>query len=134
MTMGILQRIGSAVSSVTGLASKVLNLIRAPLDAITRPLASVVNKVLDKVPFGLGKLVKPFVNTFLNQAVAWLAGGPLGGFLSMMGKIAPTVDKLATVVNVADAALKGGLKSLPQAALSNAQNAFAYTQAQSLLD
>lgn len=131
--MGFFNSIGKAISSVTKFANKALNFIKAPLDFVTKPLQNVLGKVADKLPFGLGKLVKPFIGTFLNQGLAWLAGGPLGGFLGLMNKIAPTAEKIVGILNMADSAVNGGLKNLPDAALSNARNAFAYTHAQSLL-
>jgi hypothetical protein len=131
--MGFFDGIGKVLSSVTKFANKALSIIKAPMDFITKPLSNVVGKVLDKLPFGLGKVVKPFVDTFLNQGLAWLAGGPLGGFMSLLNKIAPTAEKIVDVLNLADRAVNGGLKNMEAPALENARNAFAYTQAQSLL-
>lgn len=131
--MGFFDGIGKVLSKVTSFANKALSFIKAPLAAITKPLTDVVGKVLDKLPFGLGKLAKPFVETFMTQGLAWLAGGPLGGFMSLLGKIAPTAEKIVGILNTADQAINGGLRNMQQPALENAQNAIAYTQAQSLL-
>lgn len=131
--MGFLSGLGKIVHSVTGIADKVLKFVKAPLDFITKPLTGLANKLLDKLPFGLGKLVEPFVDKFLGTAVGWLAGGPLGGIMSMISGAANTVETVDNVLHIADGALNGGLKSLAQPALENAQNLFSFAHAQTLL-
>jgi hypothetical protein len=106
--------------------------VKAPLDFLTKPLLNVANSLLDKLPFGIGKIIKPFADTFLQSAVGWLAGGPLGGIMSMISGAEKTVQTVDTVLHAADSALNGGLKSLPQAALENAQNLFSFAHAQTL--
>lgn len=131
--MGLFSSIGNIVHKVTSVVDKVTNFIKAPLSFITKPLTSLVDKLVDKLPFGLGKLVEPFVNKFLGTAVSWLAGGPLGGIMSMLSSIAPAAEGIDKVLDVADGVLNGGLKSLPSLALQNVQELSAFSQAQSLL-
>ena len=127
--------IGKIIHKVAGIAGKVAGFISNPLSAITKPLTGLVDKLADKLPFGLGKLVKPFADKFLSMGISWLAGGPLGGVMGMLGKIAPTVGKISDVLNGIDGVVNGGkgIASLAQPALQNAQNIFAFQHAQSLL-
>lgn len=130
--MSFLSGLGKALHTVTGIADKVLSVVKAPLDFITKPLIGLANKLLDKLPFGLGKIVEPFADMFLQSAVGWMAGGPLGGIMSMISAAEPTVQTIDTVLHVADSAVNGGLKSLPALALENAQNLFSFAHAQTL--
>ncbi|MFN7133908.1 MAG: hypothetical protein ACK4N5_17665 [Myxococcales bacterium] len=130
--MGLLSGIGKAIGKVTSIANKVLSFVKKPMDFVMKPLEGVLGKLADKLPLGLGNLVKPFIGKFLSTGLSWLAGGPLGGFLGLLGKVAPTVEKVANVLNMADKAINGGLKNLPQPALENAQNIAAHAHAQTL--
>lgn len=130
--MGFLGGLGKIVSGITGFVDKALSFVKKPLDFVMKPLTGIVDKLADKLPFGLGNLVKPFVNKFLGSAVGWLAGGPLGGVMSLISKAAPTIQTIDNVLHVADGALNGGFKGLPQTALSNAQNIFSSATANTL--
>lgn len=135
--MSFFSKIGGFIHTVTGIADKVLNFVKAPIDAITKPLTGLVDKLADKLPFGLGNVVKPFVDKFMGTAVAWLAGGPLGGLFAMITKIEPTVETVDNVLHAVDGALNaggtpGGVKGLPPPARDNVQNIFAYAHAQAL--
>ncbi len=130
--MGLFSGIGKLVGKVANIANKALSFVKAPLEFVTKPLEGVLGKLADKLPFGIGKLVKPFIGKFLSTGLSWLAGGPLGGIMGLINKVAPTVEKIANVLNVADSALNGGVKNLPEPALENAQNIFAYAHANAL--
>ncbi len=131
--MGFLSGIGKIVSKVTNFADKALSFIKAPMDFITKPLKGVLEKVADKLPFGLGKVVKPYIDQFLSSAAGWLAGGPLGGFFSMLPKIAGTAEKINDVLHTVDGLLNGGIQNLPEEAKENMAEGTAWAQAQSLL-
>jgi len=131
--MGFLSGIGKLVSKVTSFADKALSFIKAPLDFVMKPLQGALEKVADKLPFGLGKVVKPFIGQFLSSAAGWLAGGPLGGFFSMLPKIANTAEKINDVLHLVDGALNGGIGGLPDEAKENVTEGTAWAQAQSLL-
>jgi hypothetical protein len=123
----------SVVDTVTKIADKVTSFIKAPLDMITKPLQGALDGLADKLPFGLGKVVKPFVDKFLPTALSWLAGGPLGGFFGMLTKIAPTAEKIDSVLDTVDGAMDKGIGGLSDLAKQNLTNGTAWTQAQSLL-
>jgi hypothetical protein len=128
-----LSKASSVVSTVTKFADKVTSFIKAPLATITKPLTGVLDKLADKLPFGLGKMVKPLVDKYLPTALSWLSTGPLGGFFGLLGKIAPTAQKIDDVLHTVDDKLKGGIESLPDLAKQNLVDGTAWTQAQSLL-
>lgn len=130
--MSFLSGLGKMVHTVTGIADKVLGFVKAPLDFITKPFIGLANTLLDRLPFGIGKLVEPFADAFLQSAVGFVAGGPLGGMFAMISGAEKTVQTVDTVLHVADGVLNGGLKALPQEALANAQNLFAFAHAQTL--
>ena len=123
----------SVVATVPKIADKVTSFIKAPLDTITKPLNGVLDGLADKLPFGLGKMVKPYIDKFLPTALSWLAGGPLGGFFGMLNKIAPTVEKIDNVIDTVDKAMDKGIGGLTDLAKQNLTNGTAWTQAQSLL-
>jgi len=131
--MSWFSKIGSAISTVAKVANKALEFIKKPMESVVGPLTNVVNKVVDKLPGGIGNLVKPYVGKFLDKGLAWAAQGPLSGFMNMLNKIAPKAEKVVDILNQVDQLVNGGVKNLPEKALENARNAFAYTHAQSLL-
>jgi outer membrane lipoprotein SlyB len=79
-------------------------------------------------------VVKPFIGTFLNNAIGWLAGGPLGGFFSLMSNVANTAGKIDDILHTVDNMLGGGILGLPQEAQENLQEGTAWAQAQTLLE
>jgi hypothetical protein len=98
--MGFLSGLGKAVgglakgvSKVAGIVSKVTSFLQKPLDVVMEPVKKAVGGLLDKLPFGLGKIVSPFVDKFFDSALGFLAGGPLGG-LGILAKAMPTISKL----------------------------------------
>ena len=125
--------LGGIVHTVTSFADKAVSFLQKPLDFVTKPLQGLMDKVLDKLPFGIGSFVKPFADKFLGMAINWLAAGPLGGVMSMLTTAATTVDKVDSVLHAVDGALNGGVASLPAPALANAQDAFSFAHAQALL-
>ena len=117
---GIAGKIGSALGQVSGLVDKAMS-------AITGPLKGMIGGLLDKLPFGIGQLAKPFVDKFIDNGLAMVAGGPLGGVASMLGK-AGTVGKLADMVET----VRTGAKTVGDIAEGrfNAQQMAAFAQAQ----
>lgn len=117
---GIAGKIGSALSQVSGLVDKAMS-------AITGPLKGMIGNLLDKLPFGIGQLAKPFADKFIDNGLAMVAGGPLGGVASMFGK-AGTVGKLADMVDT----VRTGAKAVGDIAEGrfNAQQMAAFAQAQ----
>ena len=93
---GIKKAVGGlarGVSKVAGVVSKVTSFLQKPLDLLMAPVKNAIGGLLEKLPFGLGKLVAPFVDKFFDSALGFLAGGPLGG-LGILAKAMPTIAKL----------------------------------------
>jgi hypothetical protein len=131
--MSLFSSIGKALHSVTGIVDKVTSFLKAPLDAITKPLQGLVDGLLDKLPFGIGSFVKPFADKFLGSAIGFLAGGPLGGLMSTLSSVAGVAEKIDGVLDTVDGVVNGGIANLPDAAKQNVQDGAAWAQAQGLL-
>jgi hypothetical protein len=129
----ILSTVGGIVHKGAGIANKVAGLLKDPIGSAMKAISPFVTKVANKLPFGLGKTVGPFVQKFLGQGLNWLAKGPLAGVMSLFKKIQPTAQKLAGFVGSLDKLLAGGFKNLLAPAKANAQKAIAYAQAQGIL-
>lgn len=128
----IVSSIAKTVSSVAGgvanIAGKALNFVQNPVGALAGGLKGIAGGLLDKLPFGLGKLAKPFVDKFIDSGASLLSKGPLAG-LSQLTKFAPTVKSIADIAGVVKqgADKVGALASAP--AQQNVQNLFAHAQA-----
>jgi hypothetical protein len=98
-------KVASVAGKVADIGGKVLNVIQKPMEALTSPIKNMAGGLLDKLPFGLGKIVKPFADKLIDGAASFLSKGPLGG-LSILGKAAKTVGDITniaeTVKGVAD--------------------------------
>ncbi|WP_224240626.1 hypothetical protein [Hyalangium gracile] len=121
--------VGKIAGKVANIGGKVLNIINKPMEALTSPIKKLAGGVLDKLPFGLGKMIKPFADKFIDGAASFLSGNVLGG-LGVLGKAAKTVGD---VVNIAEK-VKGVADKVGafsnDAATGNWQNIIARTQAQ----
>lgn len=127
---GIAKTVGGIAGKVADIGGKALSIIQKPMDVLTSPIKNLAGGLLDKLPFGLGKIAKPFVDKLIDGAASFLAGGPLGG-LGFLGKAAKTIQdvvKIAeTVKGVAD---KVGAFTNNPTGLANFQNIMAFAQAQ----
>jgi hypothetical protein len=101
-------RIFRGVGRVAGFASKALNFIQKPLSFIQKPLQGLMDKALGKLPFGIGKFIKPFADKFLSQGLGMVLGGPLGGLTSLASKI-PNFDGIKKIVDTVDQVANGGV-------------------------
>lgn len=102
------------IGRVASFASKAMSFIKAPLNMIQKPLQGLMDKVLDKLPFGVGKFIKPFADKFLGHALSTVLGGPLGALTSLASKI-PNFDGIKKIVDTIDQVANGGIKNiLPQ--------------------
>jgi hypothetical protein len=138
--MGFLKSIGQAVggiartvSKVADVVGKVTNFLQKPLDQIMAPVKKLVGGALDKLPFGIGNFIKPFAEKFLDKALSFVAGGPLGG-LGLLAKAMPTIKKLADLAETVGGIAKKVGDALPPQGGVNLQNIFAHAHAQKLLE
>ena len=125
-------KVANVVGKVADVVGKVTNFIQQPLSKLMEPVKKLVGGALDKLPFGIGNFIKPFANKFLDNALSFVAGGPLGG-LGLLTKALPTIGKIADMAKtVGDIAHKVGSAVSPEGKV-NLQNIFAHAQAQKLL-
>jgi hypothetical protein len=138
--MGFLKGIGKAiggiartVSKVTDIVGKVTSFLQKPLDQLMAPVKKLVGNVLDKLPFGIGNFIKPFAEKFLDNALSFVAGGPLGG-LGLLTKAMPTIKKLGDLAETVGGIAKKVGDALPPQGGINLQNIFAHAHAHKLLE
>src|SRR6218665_410178 len=130
--MGLFGGIGKALGKVAGVVGKVTDFIQKPLSKLMEPIKKLVGGALDKLPFGIGNFIKPFANKFLDNALSFVAGGPLGG-LGFLAKAMPTISKIGDLAQTV-----GGIANKVSGAISpegnlNLQNIFSHAHAQKLL-
>ncbi len=137
--MGLLDKIGGAIgglakgvskvaSTVGNIAGNVKNLLSAPLSQLAAPIKGLVGKALDKLPFGIGNMIKPFAEKFMDKGLSALSGTTLGG-LGVFAKAMPTVSKIADLATkIADVANRVG-QEFPAQGKLNLANIFAHAQA-----
>lgn len=122
------KKVGDIAGGVVNFANKAISFIQKPMDMITAPIKKLAGNVLDKLPFGVGKFIKPFADKLIDHGLSLLAG-PVTGGMSIFAKALPTIQKVADfaekVKGVADTV--GALGNQP--AQQNFQNIMAHAQA-----
>lgn len=138
--MGFFRRVGRAFRRITrpfkSLAKGALNLATKPFSMVaklTAPLTKIAGKILNKLPFG--RFVAPFVQQFLSNPMAFMAGGPLGMFGMLAGEAANGKGGgISGLLSMVTKGLGGPLANLlsPQA-LNNVANLSAHAHASRIL-
>lgn len=133
--MGFLSGLGKVVGNIArgvskgaGFVTKISNFLKTPIDTVLAPVKNIVGGALDKLPFGLGRIAKPFVEKFFNTAASWFAGGTLGG-LGILAKAMPTVEKLADLAGKIGKAADLVGEAFPPQAQENTANIVAEAHA-----
>lgn len=113
LTSGIssaLKTVGNVASKVSDIAGKVadiggkvLQVAQKPLSELTAPIKQLAGGFLDKLPFGLGNLVKPVADKLIDGAASFLSKNVLGA----TGILAKATKTIGDVVKVAE-----GIKSV----------------------
>ena len=125
--------VGNIASTVANVAGKAVKILEAPQQVIGDFAKKALGGLADKLPFGLGKIAKPFIDKLVDGGLSLLAKGPLAGIFTAATKLAPKVKDIADIAEtVSGAAKKVGAFELPQA-LQNAQEIFSYAHAQKLI-
>ena len=125
------QTVSKVAGTVSNIAGNVKNLMSAPLSQLAAPLKGLADKALDKLPFGIGKMIKPFADKFMDKGLSSLEGATLGG-LGVFAKAMPTISKIADLAGkIADGANRIG-QEFPAAGQANLQNIFAHAHAQKI--
>lgn len=131
--MSFFSSIGKVFSTVTKVADTVTNFIKSPVSAVTSLVQPLMDKLINKLPGGIGQAIQPFADKFLSAGINWLASGPLSGVMNFLSSTSGTASKIDGVIDQVNSFVQGGLNALPTAAQENVQNATAFTQAQGLL-
>ncbi|MFH1809471.1 MAG: hypothetical protein ABIJ09_12050 [Pseudomonadota bacterium] len=128
---GIARSISRPLSRITSFANKAMSFIQKPLsmlNKITEPFKQALGGMLDKLPGGIGKMLKPFVDKFFNSALSFVAGGPLGAFGQLAG-FASQAGKAVDLLNTVNSAVGGLQNGLTPEGISNIAQIFAKSQA-----
>ena len=132
--------VASTVSNVAGkvadIAGKAVKILQAPQEAIGGFVKKAAGNLLDKLPPGLSKFIKPFADKVINGGLALLSKGNLGSIMEFAKKLAPKVGDLADFAEKVKAAADkvGGFNTgvVGPAATSNLQEVFSSAQAEGL--
>ncbi|MBM7112673.1 hypothetical protein [Archangium primigenium] len=137
--MGFIKGITKAIGKVAGVVGKVAdvvgkvtNFIQQPLSKLMEPIKKLAGGLLDKLPFGIGNFIKPFADKFLDNALSFVAGGPLGG-LGFLAKAMPTISKIGDLAQKVGGIAKQVSGGISPEGNINLQNIFAHAHAQKLV-
>lgn len=109
-------KVGEFAGKVADVAGKAVKIMEAPQEVVGGFLKKAAGGLLDKLPFGLGKMAGPFVDKLIDNGLSFLAKGPLAGVMAAMTKFAPTVGAIADVAEkVKKAADKVQAFEIPEA-------------------
>ncbi|ATB29630.1 hypothetical protein [Melittangium boletus] len=128
----LLGKAAGAVGKIADVVGKVTDFIQKPLSKLMEPIKKLVGNVLDKLPFGIGNFIKPFADKFLDNALSFVAGGPLGG-LGFLAKAMPTISKIGDLAQTVGGIANKVSDSISPEGNINLQNIFAHAHAQKLL-
>lgn len=93
-------KVASFAGKVADIGGKAVKILSAPQEAISGFVKKAAGGLLDKLPFGLGKIAKPFVDKLVDHGLGFLSKGPLGSMFEFAKKLAPKVDQLADFAEV----------------------------------
>jgi phage-related protein len=122
-------KVADVAKGATSIGQKILNFVSKPMSEVLAPVKEKVGGFLDKLPFGLGNMLKPLAEKAFDKAASWLSG-PANAVAAFIGKALPTVQKVADFAEQLRAVSDkvGGLQN--PIAQSNFQNQMAYAHAQ----
>ncbi|HEX8820788.1 MAG TPA: hypothetical protein VF794_12740 [Archangium sp.] len=152
--MGFLKSIGSAISNVAktvsnvagkvsniagkvaDIAGKAVNILKAPEQALSGLIKKAAGGLLDKLPFNLGNIAKPFLDKVVDGALSLISKSNLGSVFEFAKKLAPKVGQLADFAEkVKSAADKVGAftnKTVGESTTHNLQELFSTAHADAL--
>jgi hypothetical protein len=152
--MGFLKSIGNAISKVAStvsnvastvsnvaskvadIAGKAVKILQAPEQALGDFVKKAAGGLLDKLPFNLGKIAKPFAEKAIDGGLSLLSKSNLGSVFEFAKKLAPKVGQLAdfaeTVKQTADKVGSFTNKTVGDSVTHNLQEMFSSAQADAL--
>ena len=140
---GIAKTVGNVASKVADVAGKVadvagkaVKIMQAPEQALSGFIKKAAGSLLDKLPFNLGNMIKPFAEKVIDGGMAMLSKSNLGSIFEFAKKLAPKVGQLADFAEkVKGAADKVGTftnKTVGDSSLNNMRQLFSAAQADGL--
>jgi hypothetical protein len=126
------KKIGDIAHKVADVGGKVVNILSKPEEALSGFVKKAAGGLLDRLPFGLGNMLKPVADKLIDNGLSLLDKGPLSGVMAFAKKIAPNVKQLADFAEtVSKKAQDVGAFQFPSS-LSNLQEMFSSAQADAL--
>jgi len=140
---GIAKTVGNVASKVADVAGKVadvagkaVKIMQAPEQALSGFIKKAAGSLLDKLPFNLGNMIKPFAEKVIDGGMAMLSKSNLGSIFEFAKKLAPKVGQLADFAEkVKQTAEKVGTFTNPairDSAMNNMREMFSSAQADGL--
>jgi hypothetical protein len=133
----IAKKVGDVAGKVANIAGKAVNILSNPEGAIGGFIKKAAGGLLDKLPFNLGNMIKPFADKVIDGGLSLLSKSGVGSIFEFAKKLAPKVDQLA---DFAEAVKKGADKVgafadgvAGESSLGNVQNIFSAAQAENLI-
>jgi phage-related tail protein len=130
-------KVANVAGKVADIAGKAVNILQNPEKALGDFVKKAAGGLLDKLPFNLGNMIKPFAEKVIDGGLSLLSKSAVGSVFEFAKKLAPNVSKLADFAE----AVKSGAEKVDafadnvagQASLSNVQNIFSAAQAENLI-
>lgn len=110
--MSLFSSIGSfvskAISTVKSAYASITKFFNTPLSETLAKYKEPLEKIAGNLPFGIGKVAKPWIDKNFDKAVAWLQKGPMATLASILG-VSKSTDEVADTAEYAStAAQKAG--------------------------
>lgn len=133
---GIAKTVSNIAGKVADVAGKAVKIMQAPEQALSGFIKKAAGGLLDKLPAGLGNMIKPFAEKVIDGAMSLLSKSNLGSVFEFAKKLAPKVGQLADFAEkVKQTAEKVGTFANPtirESALNNMREMFSSAQADGL--
>ena len=129
-------KVSTIAGKVADIAGKAVKIMQAPEQALSGFIKKAAGSLLDKLPAGLGNMIKPFADKVINGAMSLISKSNLGSVFEFAKKLAPKVGQLADFAEkVKGAADKVGTftnKTVGDSSLNNMRQLFSAAQADGL--
>jgi hypothetical protein len=133
---GIAKTVSNIAGKVADVAGKAVKIMQAPEQALSGFIKKAAGGLLDKLPFNLGNMIKPFAEKVIDGAMSMLSKSNLGSLFEFAKKLAPKVGQLADFAEkVKQTADKVGTFTNPaigSSAMNNMREMFSAAQADGL--
>lgn len=130
------KKVGEFAGKVADIAGKAVKILQSPQEALSGFVKKAAGGLLDKLPFNLGNMIKPFAEKAIDGALSLISKGNLGSIFEFAKKLAPKVNQLAdfaeTVKQTAEKVGAFANKDVGASVTHNLQEVFSSAQANAL--